>query len=290
MDWRDYEHYIHRHLQRMYPGTSIRHDVKLPGKLSGVPRQVDILISGELAGFELKIAVECKHLGRKVDVKVVEAFISFCQDVGANKGVIITNGGYSEAALNRAHHDTQDVELRIVNLDDLEESQSVLAVAYSGSRGVLISAPPGWVVDARPILPVPAALYPLGLQQEEAIGAEGYAYVGFWQQDEEAASVEELEQLQSLYVREAFPEAEISVAEELKRTDLDSLVARSDGMETYNGPEYRLYLDAGDFIVFVVMLAPENRAESYYEKLIWIGEYLVPVDVSFGDQPEPVSS
>lgn len=60
--------------------------------------------------------VECKYFNKKIDVKVVEGFIGFMEDVGTNVGIIITNKGYSQAALNRA-------EVRKIHLDIVEISK-----------------------------------------------------------------------------------------------------------------------------------------------------------------------
>jgi len=87
------------------------------GKFSLVKRQIDVAILGELAGYRLFGAVECKHFNRNVDVKVVEAFLSFLDDVGANFGVMITNKGYSRAAKARAK--VKDIRLEILSLEEL---------------------------------------------------------------------------------------------------------------------------------------------------------------------------
>ena len=59
MNWRDYEVYITRHFQRLFPGASVRHDVRRLGVLSKVERQIDILIEGNVAGFNLTIVIDC---------------------------------------------------------------------------------------------------------------------------------------------------------------------------------------------------------------------------------------
>ena len=94
MNWRDYETYITRHFQRLFPEATIEHDVRRKGLISRTQRQIDLLISSELAGFRLEVIVDCKYFGRKVDVTVVEKFLSFLRDLKANKGVIVTNSGY----------------------------------------------------------------------------------------------------------------------------------------------------------------------------------------------------
>jgi len=116
MNWKDYEIYITKHFQSLFPETSIKHDIRREGLMSKTKRQIDILIEGKIAGFDLKVIVDCKYFNKKVDVKAVESFLSFLQDLKASKGILITNNGYTDAAYNRATYDSQDIELRIMVL------------------------------------------------------------------------------------------------------------------------------------------------------------------------------
>ena len=183
MNWREYEIYITRHFQRLFPETSIQHNVRREGLMSKVKRQIDILIEGKVAGFDLSIIVDCKYFNKKIDVKEVESFLSFLQDLKASKGILITNNGYTEAAYNRATYDTQDIELRIINFEDLDQFQGFLAIPYSKSECAVVSAPDGWVVDASGEGHYVASFYPAGLSQEEAFHTEGFIYFAFSHKD-----------------------------------------------------------------------------------------------------------
>lgn len=123
MSWKDYEIYIHKHFKRLFPDAKISHNVSRTGIISKTKRQIDILVEGEIAGFDISIIIDCKYFSRKVDVKHVESFISFLKDLKASKGILITNKGYSKAAFNRATYDTQDIELRIIDFKDLDSFQ-----------------------------------------------------------------------------------------------------------------------------------------------------------------------
>jgi hypothetical protein len=54
MNWKDYEIYITRHFQKLFPEASIQHNVSQTGLISDVQRQIDILIEQRIAGFNLK--------------------------------------------------------------------------------------------------------------------------------------------------------------------------------------------------------------------------------------------
>lgn len=86
MNWREYEVYITKHFQKQFPDAKIEHDVKKKGLISKVTRQIDILIRGVIAGFNLEIVVDCKYFNKNVDVKDVEAFLSYLQDLKVSKG------------------------------------------------------------------------------------------------------------------------------------------------------------------------------------------------------------
>jgi hypothetical protein len=63
------------------------------------------------------LVIDCKCLGRRIDVKTVESFIGLVQDAGADRGLLVTTKGASEAARRRDHAGTLDLE--VVTLDQL---------------------------------------------------------------------------------------------------------------------------------------------------------------------------
>ena len=199
LNWKDYEIYITRHFQKLFPEASIQHNVRRLGLLSKTERQIDILIEGTIAGFALTIIVDCKYFGQKVDVKEVDSFLGYLHDLKASKGVLITNNGYTEAAYNRAMYDTRDVELRIIDFKDLDKYQGFIAIPYFGKHGAIIPAPDGWVVDSRPNSSIRkmgrgqlAALYPAGLSAGEAFHSEGFIYFSYSHKDKKWPNLEHL--------------------------------------------------------------------------------------------------
>ncbi len=80
--------------------TAVEHDVKLEGKDG--PRQIDVLISAEVAGMEIKTIVECKDFKSKISVSKVDALHSVMLDVNANKAVLVSRSGFSSTAIKKA--------------------------------------------------------------------------------------------------------------------------------------------------------------------------------------------
>lgn len=109
--WKRYENQIADLIrERAVGAVTITTDAKITGLLSGVPRQIDILIEGNVSGIApVRIALDCKCFAEKVDVKDVEAFLGMIEDVGVNMGMLVTTVGFTPAAKRRAAKISQEV-------------------------------------------------------------------------------------------------------------------------------------------------------------------------------------
>ena len=116
--WRKYEKQIFNNLEQKFPNCSITFDDSIFGIFSKTDRQVDISIRGELAGNKLLGVIDCKCYSKNVDIKAVESFLGMLEDLKANIGIMITNVGYSEAAINRSS--VKNLQLDIVKPADLQ--------------------------------------------------------------------------------------------------------------------------------------------------------------------------
>lgn len=122
--WRDYEDHIYERLSEWAGDkATVEFDHTIIGRHSGVERQVDVLISGQFAGVtgrDITAAVDCKYYTRKIDVKKVDEFVGFVDDVHTDLGILITNEGFSEGARNRAEGARGiDLQVIVVDLEDL---------------------------------------------------------------------------------------------------------------------------------------------------------------------------
>ena len=116
--WRIYERAA-AELEASYPDCHVIHDHKIVGRRSGIERQVDVWVTGLVGPHEINIAVECRCYQGRVGIKDVEAFYSFLDDVGANKGVIISDSGFTAGARSRTHG--SDIELKTLTLRQAED-------------------------------------------------------------------------------------------------------------------------------------------------------------------------
>ena len=87
---------------------------------SGVARQIDVWVTGSVAGCEIQVAIECKFHNDKVDINLIDSFIGMLQDIGAHKGVFITTTGFTSGAEGRAK--AADISLKIMSLEDAMET------------------------------------------------------------------------------------------------------------------------------------------------------------------------
>jgi hypothetical protein len=99
-EWRQYEAQIADWAKQLTGDTAkVQTNVKLPGRQSGVDRQVDV--TGEFAGGAVESAtavIDAKLYSRKLTVSEVSSFAVLVEDVGADFGVLVTNQGFSAAA------------------------------------------------------------------------------------------------------------------------------------------------------------------------------------------------
>ena len=256
MTWRDYEIEIYDFFKTAYPHAEISHNVTVTGRYSKVDRQIDILIEDYVAGNRMRMVVDGKYFSKKIDVKDVEMFIGMLNDCKANKGLLITQEGFSEAALNRAYYDSIDVELDILNFKDLHQFQGYVGLPYSGKHGVVLPAPFGWVIDVRRHPDMLATLYQRGLTLEQAGKSKEWMYVNIKSKDDEVKTLDDFIKIQEGYILQDFPDAKIEFLPTVKRDDA-TIKLRVVKIKSYPTPEYTGFVDFDEFVFFGVLFTPE---------------------------------
>jgi hypothetical protein len=107
-DWKVYERQIYDLLRTKAQDAQVTFDDRgrqtIPGRLSGIDRQIDVVLRGKFPplGEELTLIVDCKCFARRIDIGDMEGFIGLVEDVGAPLGLLVTNVGFSKAAERRA--------------------------------------------------------------------------------------------------------------------------------------------------------------------------------------------
>lgn len=101
-DFEDLEKLVAKIQRQLAPSAEVLHNQRIPGRLSGRARQIDVLVKDRVGQYEILIVIDCKDYKKRVDVKSVEEFHGLVEDVGAHKGVLVCPAGFSEAAKTRA--------------------------------------------------------------------------------------------------------------------------------------------------------------------------------------------
>ena len=294
MNWSDYETEIFEYFRSTFPGAAITKNVLVDGRFSKTVRQIDVLIEDYVAGVRFRTVVDAKFFSSKIDVKDVETFIGMLTDVEAHKGVLITQQGYTEAAINRAHYDQIDLDLDILNFKDLQQLQGQGAIAYANSNSVVLPAPLGWVIDATRRQGYIATLYERGRTLTDAGKHREWMYVNFWQKNSEANNVEELGALQDRQILSQFSDAKITYLPTIKRADARTSLRLAE-VPSYPSPEYTGFVEFDDFIFFTVLFTPVQLAGRNIRKLEYIMAKILPMkmkgktadnDVQNGDNPQ----
>jgi Restriction endonuclease len=118
--WRVYERVVAAfEVDDAEMGTSVTPNASLIGGISGVRRQIDVLVDARFENDgKRRIIFDAKKRSRKVDVKDVESFEGMMRDVGASRGVLVCTKGYTEGARRRAD---QLIDVRIMEEDEALE-------------------------------------------------------------------------------------------------------------------------------------------------------------------------
>lgn len=106
------------------PGVEVQRNVRLKGR-SRESREIDVLLTSQVAGYQVKIAVECKNRSSKVGVQQIDAFVGKLQDVGlpVNLAIYVSTCGYTRGAIRQAVEcGIRPLELEGLNSDRLRSA------------------------------------------------------------------------------------------------------------------------------------------------------------------------
>lgn len=273
--WKDYEEAVFREFKRVlhFKNVVIKKNIYVVGKDSGVKRQIDVCLEYMKDGqLDLTTVVECKYYSTKVNVKVVDSFIGFLEDIGADNGIIVTEKGFSKAAIERAHKGKNDIEVDILNMGELSQFQREAAFPYSGDYCLALSTPFGWIIDGMMRGFAPAIMYRRGISFEEATGKEKeWLYLQFWPKESEVATLDSLIEAQNKSLKDKDDRAEIQM------TEVNGLPVRIAVLPSYPTPEVTVYREFDSFISFVVLFCPELFVDRDTKKVASMLKEAIPI-------------
>ena len=100
--WKRFEELAAEIQKDLSPQAEVALNQHLMGKRSNQSRQIDIVVKQKIGQFDILIVIDCKDYKHPLDVREVESFIGMVEDVGANKGALISVKGFTKAAKTRA--------------------------------------------------------------------------------------------------------------------------------------------------------------------------------------------
>src|SRR4051812_18358578 len=86
------------------------------GRNSGTLREVDVSLRSQVGSVSVLVIIECRDRAKPQDVTWIEQLASKREDVGADKAVAVSSGGFSASARNLAR--SKQIDLR--SLEELE--------------------------------------------------------------------------------------------------------------------------------------------------------------------------
>ncbi|WP_114757925.1 restriction endonuclease [Flavobacterium sp. AG291] len=87
---------------RSSPGTEILRNYKITN-VDGAKREFDLIITSQINGYTITIAIECKQYSKKVSVDKIEAFYGKCQGIPQiDKKIFVAENGFQQGALDTA--------------------------------------------------------------------------------------------------------------------------------------------------------------------------------------------
>lgn len=100
------------------PSLTVTPNVKLTGYLSGIERQIDILIDCRVGSdSSRRVIVDAKLHARPLDVKDVEQFEGMMRDVRADRGILVCPRGFSPGAARRAQ---KGIGIKLLRPEELD--------------------------------------------------------------------------------------------------------------------------------------------------------------------------
>lgn len=204
------------------------------------------------------------------------------RDINVDRGLLVAEKGYSEAALARAFSDDVDLDLDICTLEELKRWQSDIAIPYAGTHAVILPAPFAWVVDGSRNPDSLARLYRRGLTYQQAVDRWEFMYVNFWKREPPVDSLDALIEKQATDImRHSRGEAIISVRDVRLRDDKRVVMRRAE-VPSYSTAELAGFVEFPEFIFFAVLFTPLYVERRNTRKLEYLLRKVIPGTVRMG--------
>lgn len=102
------------------PGLKVERSIQI-ATADGGRREIDVLLSAEVAGYGVRFAVECKNEKKKIGAPYIDAFCGKLDDVGIprQQGIFVSASGYTSGAVRRA----RKAGIRLLEISGLSDDR-----------------------------------------------------------------------------------------------------------------------------------------------------------------------
>jgi hypothetical protein len=114
MDWQDYQ----EEAADIFRGLGCFTEVDKVIQGARVDHKVDVWVVFTKFGFETKWIIECKYWNSNVPKEKVLALKSIVDDIGADRGIIISKTGFQSGAIRASNR----TNITLTNIEDLKET------------------------------------------------------------------------------------------------------------------------------------------------------------------------
>ena len=120
------------------PGISVSRNVMMQTTDGQDRREIDVLISGRLVGYNVQLAVECKNYKMPIGKEDIDAFVGKLRDLGfpTQYGIYVSSSRYTKGAVKRA----KNAGLRILKLEGLTKDRLTEAM-YDALQSIIYLLP-----------------------------------------------------------------------------------------------------------------------------------------------------
>jgi hypothetical protein len=112
------------------PNVKVERNVELVGRTGTTSREIDVLVTAGVVGYEVRFAFECKNEAKPIGVSYIDAFRGKLDYLGIPRqhGVFVSTSGYTKGALEVAN----DASIRTLTLQGLTKDKlaSVMLDAF----------------------------------------------------------------------------------------------------------------------------------------------------------------
>jgi hypothetical protein len=114
MNWRQYQEQTAEFFR------SLGCDAEVEAKVAGAraEHKIDVWVRFKKFGLETKWVIECKHWNSAVPKEKVLALRSVAEDVGADRGILISTAGFQSGAVRAS----ENTNITLTDLDGLKET------------------------------------------------------------------------------------------------------------------------------------------------------------------------